>query len=666
MTEDLDVEAMLEAPYMYKKEEAAPENGDKAKEVVVPEEEAPAPKKKEERRRSRSRSKGRKRSRSKSRERHRDRKDRDKGRDKDRERGRDSHRDRERDRGDRDHDRERGDRRDRDGDRKDRDGDRKDRDRERERRRSPVRRRSRSRERYGGYRGGDRRGGGGGYRGGRGYRDREEDNYRSKRSRSKERNKDKEISPVRDDPDADTRDARTVFVMQLSQRAKERELKEFFSSVGKVRTVKIITDRNSRRSKGVGYVEYDVADSVPLALGLNNQKLLGVPIIVQPSHAEKNRSAGQNVTLQKVNSGPMRLYVGSLHYNITEAMLRGIFEPFGKIDNIQLMMDTDANRSKGYGFITFHDAEDAKRALDQLNGFELAGRPMKVNHVTERNEQGQQAPSFLDSEELDKRGITLNTTGRLQLMAKLAEGTGFQIPAAAAEALHPLSQVPGLGLPGLQGLQIIPNQPITLPPATMNLQESLQAAQLQAHHSAQALAAATASAAQTNLALGMGSIPDVLSGIPPLGPGLLPEPPQVQPQQVAQAPVAQAPAPAAAGPGPTGAGSTACFMLSNMFDPQAETMLGWETDIRDDVIEECNKHGGVLHIHVDKASPQGNVYVKCPTAQIAMAALNNLHNRWFAGKMITAAYMPVANYHAIFPQAASATMLLQPSTPRRV
>lgn len=65
----------------------------------------------------------------------------------------------------------------------------------------------------------------------------------------------------------------------------------------------------------------------------------------------------------------------------------------------------------------------------------------------------------------------------------------------------------------------------------------------------------------------MGSIPDVLSGIPPLGPGLLPEPPQVQPQQVAQAPVAQAPA--AAGPGPTGAGSTACFMLSNMFDPQA-------------------------------------------------------------------------------------------------
>lgn len=54
----------------------------------------------------------------------------------------------------------------------------------------------------------------------------------------------------------------------------------------------------------------------------------------------------------KNHVGPMRLYVGSLHFNITEDMLRGIFEPFGKIDVIQLIMDPETNRSKGYGFIT--------------------------------------------------------------------------------------------------------------------------------------------------------------------------------------------------------------------------------------------------------------------------------------------------------------------------
>lgn len=144
--------------------------------------------------------------------------------------------------------------------------------------------------------------------------------------------------------------------------------------------------------------------------------------------------------------------MGSLHFNITEDMLRGIFEPFGKIDNIQLIMDPETGRSKGYGFIAvskivsilnstlkvvfqYHNCEDAKKALEQLNGFELAGRPMKVGNVTERLDLQQQGPSILDSDELDRSGIDLGATGRLQLMFKLAEGAGMRVPEAAANAL---------------------------------------------------------------------------------------------------------------------------------------------------------------------------------------------------------------------------------------
>ena len=89
---------------------------------------------------------------------------------------------------------------------------------------------------------------------------------------------------------------------------------------------------------------------------MTGQKLLGIPISVQHTQAEKNRIQTQAVVQQpqpvKNITGPMRLYVGSLHFNITEDMLRGIFEPFGKIDSIQLIMDTETGRSKGYGFIT--------------------------------------------------------------------------------------------------------------------------------------------------------------------------------------------------------------------------------------------------------------------------------------------------------------------------
>ena len=50
-----------------------------------------------------------------------------------------------------------------------------------------------------------------------------------------------------------------------------------------VRDVRMISDRNSRRSKGIAYIEFLEASSVPLAIGLTGQRLLGVPIIVQAS-----------------------------------------------------------------------------------------------------------------------------------------------------------------------------------------------------------------------------------------------------------------------------------------------------------------------------------------------------------------------------------------------
>lgn len=75
----------------------------------------------------------------------------------------------------------------------------------------------------------------------------------------------------------------------------------------------------------------------------------------------------------------------------------------------------------------FTNSDDAKKALDQLNGFELAGRPMKVGNVTERTADGGQGSGHghMDIDEMDRAGFDLGATGRLQLMAKLAEGMLF-------------------------------------------------------------------------------------------------------------------------------------------------------------------------------------------------------------------------------------------------
>jgi len=102
-------------------------------------------------------------------------------------------------------------------------------------------------------------------------------------------------------------------------------------------------------------------------------------------------------------------------------------------------------------------------------------------------------------------------------------------------------------------------------------------------------------------------------------------------------------------------------MLSNMFDTTAEKGPTWDQEVRDDVIEECNKHGGVIHLYVDKSSPQGNVYVKCPTIAAAVASVNSLHGRYFGGRVITAAYVPLPNYSTLFVDSTRATQPLMSS-----
>ncbi|XP_078501009.1 putative RNA-binding protein 23 isoform X2 [Lissotriton helveticus] len=251
-----------------------------------------------------------------------------------------------------------------------------------------------------------------------------------------------EKSPVREplnNLSPEERDARTVFCMQLAARIRPRDLEDFFSAVGKVRDVRIIADRNSRRSKGIAYVEFCEIQSVPLAIGLTNQRLLGVPIIVQASQAEKNRLAALANNMQRFSAGPQKLYVGELHCNITEGMLRGIFEPFGKIENIQLMKVPETGISKGFGFITFAEAECARRALEQLNGFELAGRSIKVGYVTDRLDGGCDI-SFPDNEEAERAKAL--EAARMQLVAKLAEGSGMQLPLMAQAALQLNGAIP--------------------------------------------------------------------------------------------------------------------------------------------------------------------------------------------------------------------------------
>lgn len=84
-----------------------------------------------------------------------------------------------------------------------------------------------------------------------------------------------------------------------------------------------------------------------------------------------------------------KLYVGNLPFSVNEEQLRGVFAQYGDISQLNLIMDRDTGRPKGFGFITFATQQAAEKALEQ-NGKDLGGRPLRVNIATDkpRNEGG--------------------------------------------------------------------------------------------------------------------------------------------------------------------------------------------------------------------------------------------------------------------------------------
>jgi RNA recognition motif-containing protein len=80
----------------------------------------------------------------------------------------------------------------------------------------------------------------------------------------------------------------------------------------------------------------------------------------------------------------MNIYVGNLAFSATEHDLRQLFEPYGAVEEIRLIMDRETGRSKGFGFIEMPDGTAARTAIAKLQGHEIAGRTLTVNEAKPR------------------------------------------------------------------------------------------------------------------------------------------------------------------------------------------------------------------------------------------------------------------------------------------
>jgi len=429
-----------------------------------------------------------------------------------------------------------------------------------------------------------------------------------------------------------TKDQRTVFVSQLVMKAKEKDLRKFFEQIGPVNGVIMIRDKHTNRHKGFAYVEMKDLESIPACLLMNGQvpTFQKFPILVKASEAEKNFLAKKEATdkakLQEMVRGQSekkkndgRLYIGNLHVNITQDDLMVVLQQCGPVESINLHRD-DMGISKGYAFVKYRNPDDAAVAMAKLTGLELAGKPLKVGHVTEPQSGGAASQSTgnwkLDDDE--GNGLQLSSHNRVQLMARLGQAAGLQVPGVTTAALGPSTL--SSSLVAKQALAALPMQGLLATPSLMPLLGARPG-----------LVPTTQSAFGTTLGLGFGST----SGFS-LPAGGTPRPPPPQTPAL-----------------PIGAPSF-CFIVKNMFDPASETEEGWEVDVKEDVEEECSKFGVVLHSYVEARQPGGLVYLLFSSTNASIKAAQSLHGRWFAGRGITVEYMSPSSYVAKFPEASQA------------
>ncbi len=76
-----------------------------------------------------------------------------------------------------------------------------------------------------------------------------------------------------------------------------------------------------------------------------------------------------------------KIYVGGLSYSTSEAELNDLFTPHGTVESAKVIMDRYTGQSRGFGFVEMSKAEEAKTAIEALNGTQLGGRTLTVNEA---------------------------------------------------------------------------------------------------------------------------------------------------------------------------------------------------------------------------------------------------------------------------------------------
>lgn len=190
-----------------------------------------------------------------------------------------------------------------------------------------------------------------------------------------------------------------VFIKNLLPETSDAELKAMFEPFGEIQSAVVQTDEEGK-SKGFGFVNFAEHVSAQQAVEALNDKDIGEgrKLYVGRAQTKSERlddlrrqfeqlKMERNQKYQGVN-----LYIKNLDDQVDELRLKEEFMPMGQLTSLKLMVD-EQGRSRGFGFVCYSAPEEASRAIQELNGKLLFGKPLYVAHAQRKDERRAQLES---------------------------------------------------------------------------------------------------------------------------------------------------------------------------------------------------------------------------------------------------------------------------------
>ncbi|KAM7265555.1 hypothetical protein ACFE04_003238 [Oxalis oulophora] len=182
------------------------------------------------------------------------------------------------------------------------------------------------------------------------------------------------------DSDARKSGIGNVFVKNLSESINNTGLQEMFRKFGNVVSCKVATFEDGK-SKGYGFVQFESEESALAAIDKLNGFIVGDKEMYVGKFIRKSDRVMPSPDVKYTN-----LYIKNLDPDVTEDELLAKFLEFGIVASLAISKDSNGS-SRGFGFVNFDNPDDAKRAIEMMNGLQFGSKILYVGRAQKKAER---------------------------------------------------------------------------------------------------------------------------------------------------------------------------------------------------------------------------------------------------------------------------------------